>query len=67
MQERVRLVLILTKKRLQLYTNRPKITIFLLIEFDVRLYNKVKNATQKWLRKQMELSKICYSDVRCRK
>ena len=38
---------------------------FLLIEFDVRLYNNVKNATQKWLRKLMELSKICYSDVRC--
>lgn len=67
MQERVRLALILTKKRLQLYTNRPIITIFLLIEFDVRLYNNVKNATQKWLRKQMELSKICYSDVICGK
>lgn len=65
MQERERLALILTKICLQLSTNQPKITIFLLIEFDVRLYNNVKNATQKWLRKQMELSKICYSDVRC--
>lgn len=67
MQERVRLALILTKICLQLSTDWSIIPIFLLIEIDVRLYNNVKNATQKWLRKQMELSKICYSDVRCRK
>lgn len=66
MQERVRLALILTKKRLQSSTNRPIITIFLLIEIGACLYNNVKKATQKWLRKLMELSKICYSDVRCR-